>query len=305
MKKLRSIDFICSSTRKIPSVNATYKSRVVNMHGKHIAQVYVVKETRDWKRDISSQLDLINFEQDAPWIFDKNRRFSLKLLFLIGSALNNSDVDNRIKAVQDCLFKRLGLNDSRVLHVDAEKRLLKGASHEKICFHLEENLDDPVFNNLSRLPRPREIFLGGTCAGEDWRPDVIKWLGENHRKYDYYNPVVPDWTPDCIEKENIYKKEKMDCFLAIITPSIKGVYSIAEIIDEIYQVRESGFGSVIIGILGTKEEYGEAMWKSIQATKDMINNISSGSKQIVAANINKPTDICQFLDQSGWKGKRK
>ena len=47
------------------------------------------------------------------------------------------------------------------------------------------------------------------------------------------------------------------------------------------------------------------MWKSIQATKDMINNISSGSKQIVAANINKPTDICQFLDQSGWKGKRK
>jgi hypothetical protein len=47
------------------------------------------------------------------------------------------------------------------------------------------------------------------------------------------------------------------------------------------------------------------MWRSLNATVDLINGISQGSKQIVASFIENPLDICQNLDQDGWRGKRK
>ena len=177
MKKLRTIAFTARSSRKIPSVNSMYKSRVTTIAGRPVAQVYVVKEVRDWKQDIAGALRGVDFEGEAPWIFDRDRRFSLSLIFLIGSALNNSDVDNRIKAVQDCLFKRLGLNDSRVLRITAEKRLVQGATHEVIGFELTENLADPIFNNLEPVPRPAWIRWIGADPGDSARA----WLKE--RRY--------------------------------------------------------------------------------------------------------------------------
>lgn len=71
-----------------------------------------------------------------------------------------------------------------------------------------------------------KVFLGGTCAESVWRDKLIPML-----KIDYFNPVVPDWTEECMTEER-RQREICDYCLYTITPSMQGVYSIAEVIDD-------------------------------------------------------------------------
>jgi hypothetical protein len=71
-----------------------------------------------------------------------------------------------------------------------------------------------------------KVFLGGTCNGSLWREKLTLQL-----KVNYFNPVVPDWTPECMEKE-IQERKNCDYCLYVITPKMTGVYSIAEVVDD-------------------------------------------------------------------------
>jgi len=72
----------------------------------------------------------------------------------------------------------------------------------------------------------KKVFLGGTCAETVWREKLIKML-----EIDYFNPVVEDWTEECMKEERI-QRETCDYCLYVITPSMQGVYSIAEVVDD-------------------------------------------------------------------------
>ena len=71
-----------------------------------------------------------------------------------------------------------------------------------------------------------KVFLGGTCNGSKWRDELIEML-----EIDYFNPVVDDWTPDCQAEEEKQRK-RCDFCLYVLTPKMKGVYSIAEVVDD-------------------------------------------------------------------------
>lgn len=71
-----------------------------------------------------------------------------------------------------------------------------------------------------------KVFLGGTCNESTWRDKLIPLLN-----IDYFNPVVPDWTPECMAEE-ILQRETCDYCLYVITPKMTGVYSIAEVVDD-------------------------------------------------------------------------
>jgi len=71
-----------------------------------------------------------------------------------------------------------------------------------------------------------KVFLGGTCNKSTWREHLINLLN-----IDYFNPVVDDWTPECMEEE-IRQRESCDYCLYVITPKMTGVYSIAEVVDD-------------------------------------------------------------------------
>lgn len=71
-----------------------------------------------------------------------------------------------------------------------------------------------------------KVFLGGTCNNSTWRDVLIPKLS-----CDYFNPVVKDWTPEC-QAQELLEREKADIVLYVITPLMKGVYSIAELIDD-------------------------------------------------------------------------
>lgn len=72
----------------------------------------------------------------------------------------------------------------------------------------------------------KKVFLGGTCNDSDWRERLIPAL-----TIDYYNPVVPDWTEECYQRE-LKEREECDYCLYVITPKMTGAYSIAEVIDD-------------------------------------------------------------------------
>lgn len=74
--------------------------------------------------------------------------------------------------------------------------------------------------------KDKKVFLGGTCAESTWREKLIKKLN-----IDYFNPVVDDWNEEK-QKEEIRQRETCDFCLYVITPRMKGVYSIAEAVDD-------------------------------------------------------------------------
>lgn len=73
------------------------------------------------------------------------------------------------------------------------------------------------------------VFLGGTCNHSTWRDELIAIL--NPEKVSCYNPVVPDWTPECMQEE-LRQRAICDFCLYVITPKMTGVYSIAEAVDD-------------------------------------------------------------------------
>jgi hypothetical protein len=71
-----------------------------------------------------------------------------------------------------------------------------------------------------------KVFLGGTCNESKWRDELIKKL-----EIEYFNPVVDDWTPECMAEE-IKQRKICDYVLYTITPKMTGAYGIAEAVDD-------------------------------------------------------------------------
>jgi hypothetical protein len=107
-----------------------------------------------------------------------------------------------------------------------------------------------------------KIFLGGTCNESTWRDELIP-----HLTIDYFNPVVKDWTPECM-KEEIKQRQECDLCLYVITPKMTGVYSIAEAVDDsnkrpaktiFVRVRKDG-----------DQKFTDSQWKSLGAVANMV-----------------------------------
>jgi len=107
-----------------------------------------------------------------------------------------------------------------------------------------------------------KVFLGGTCNNSTWRDRLIPML-----KIDYFNPVVKNWTPEC-QAEEIKQRETCEVVLYCITPLMKGIYSIAEVVDDSNKRSEK---TVLICL---KEDDGESFdktqWKSIEQLMKMV-----------------------------------
>ena len=84
----------------------------------------------------------------------------------------------------------------------------------------------PIGKVVPRTDDSPKVFLGGTCNESTWRDELIPML-----EMDYFNPVVSDWNLDAQEIEEV-AKELCEYKLFTITKEIRGVYSIAEMVEE-------------------------------------------------------------------------
>lgn len=104
-----------------------------------------------------------------------------------------------------------------------------------------------------------KIFLGGTCADTTWRADLLKVL-----QVESFNPVVNDWTEECQKIEEIEKAEHCNIHLYVITSDMKGVFSIAEVIESAMTEKKITIFHVI------PDGFGKGQLKSLKAVCGMV-----------------------------------
>lgn len=135
-----------------------------------------------------------------------------------------------------------------------------------------------------------KVFLGGTCNGSDWRDRLIPKLN-----IDYFNPVVPNWTPACQEEE-LKQRQECDFVLYVITAKMKGCYSIAEVVDDSNKRPER---TIFCVLKGPDFEgptginmliFDESALKSLKAVKEMV--VGNGAKY-----FDDLDDVAKFLNQ--------
>jgi hypothetical protein len=117
-------------------------------------------------------------------------------------------------------------------------------------------------NIVVKAKKQKLCFLGGTCADSTWRENLIPKLEIN-----YFNPVVEEWTPECQEEE-IRQRNIADYVLYVITPAMKGVYSIAEAVDDSNKRPDKTIFCVLYK--EGKKEFGEDEKKSLKQVEEMI-----------------------------------
>lgn len=142
----------------------------------------------------------------------------------------------------------------------------------------------------------KKVFLGGwgTCNESQWRDTLIPLL-----EIDYFNPVVEDWTEDCMAEERRQRKE-CDFCLYVITPLMTGVYSIAEVIDDsnkrpdktIFCFVNTDFVDAIneYGVLRKTFDYGQI--KSLDQVGKMVER--NGGKYFRSL-----IDVANYLNNNG------
>ena len=128
----------------------------------------------------------------------------------------------------------------------------------------------------------KKVFLGGTCNESKWRENLIKLL-----KIDYFNPVVDNWTPECMAEE-IKQRKLCDYCLYVITPKMTGVYSIAEVVDDSNKrpthtifclldrdenkVFDQGQFKSLSSVANMVEKNGGKVFQQLQDVADYLNN---------------------------------
>jgi len=124
------------------------------------------------------------------------------------------------------------------------------------------NLIEATNSFLNEDESSPKVFLGGTCNESTWRDELISKL-----KMDYFNPVVEDWKPSDQEEE-IKQRQLCDYVLYVITPKMKGVYSIAEVVDDSNKRPEK----TVFCVLPTDEdaEFDKGQLKSLDMVKKMV-----------------------------------
>lgn len=100
------------------------------------------------------------------------------------------------------------------------------------------------------------VFLGGTCADSTWRTDLIRMFKES---VPYFDPQVPDWTPEDAEREDACKPVAgINVF--VITVEALGTYSGFEICEEAHRAPEK-LVFATVGELPANQEKGIAKIK--------------------------------------------
>lgn len=126
-----------------------------------------------------------------------------------------------------------------------------------------------IFFHGEEKPLEKIIFLGGTTAGFDWRSAFIqeyKSQRPNTMNYELFNPIVEDWNEAAQKKENEIK-EKAAVNLFLITPDMKGVFSIAEVIE----CANNSRSKVIFIVYDKFKQFDDHQVKSLRATAELVS----------------------------------
>lgn len=125
---------------------------------------------------------------------------------------------------------------------------------------------------MTAIKEKPTVGLFGTCNDSLWRDYFLILLDKN--KFDWFNPVVEDWNEKAQINEEFHKSND-EVIVFVITPKMKGVYSIAEVVDLSYRKRESQnlffcFLTHEKDSLGITQLFDESQIKSLRAVAKLL-----------------------------------
>ncbi len=116
----------------------------------------------------------------------------------------------------------------------------------------------------------KKVFLGGTCNESKWRDEIIRQIDGS---IDYFNPVVENWTEECMAEE-VKQREACDFVLYMITPLMTGVYAIAEVVDDSNKRPEKTLFCFLLEDMGENGErltFSDGQIRSLTQVRGMVN----------------------------------
>jgi hypothetical protein len=120
-----------------------------------------------------------------------------------------------------------------------------------------------------------KVFLDGTYNGSNWRDRFIPMLKN-----------VDIWTPDR-QGEEIKQRSECEFCLYVITPKMKGVYSVAKVVDD---SNKKPYNTVLVILREDEgERFDDSQWGSICIVAEMVEQNgakSCGSLEEAAEYIN-------------------
>jgi len=153
-----------------------------------------------------------------------------------------------------------------------------------------------------------KVFLGGTWNGSSWRNTIIPML-----TIDYFNPVVENWTEECMAEE-IKQREECDYGLYVITPKMTGVFSIAEVTAD--ACRKPGKTILVVLHGDGRSQFSTHQLRSLESVQKLVSSMGAtvlptleaaaewmnrGSKTLVI-DLDKESikSIKESIDKSPW-----
>jgi hypothetical protein len=127
---------------------------------------------------------------------------------------------------------------------------------------------DEALKERNDIMEKVKVFLGGTCASSTWREELQSRL--NPERVETFNPVVPNWTPECQAEEDYHRKTDDIC-LYVITPEGEGFYSFVEVVDDSNKRPESTVACILLEANGKKFE-GHMLKCALKTTRLIVKN---------------------------------
>lgn len=226
------INFVLGA-KKIISVNALYKAKLTYTPRGQVATIYKSKEAKMTEAYIKEQVELLDVPRNYPWITpDTLFKMTIKVIFRSGIFMR--DLDNTIKLIQDGIFRALGVNDSHVVSIIANKVLFPGVLEEKILVCLEEV--DTTGVRYDILPKPHIIW------SEDIDLGLKLYPGKGARKSTFYQTDQED---------------EADTYVYLITPETFGYMVPVKVMEKVTECILESKGFVFIGFLPGTEDLSE------------------------------------------------
>lgn len=262
------INFVIGA-RKILSVNSLYASTTLLKYGKYVSTIYKSKEAKNAETYIKDQVNLLNIPENYPWV-NQDTLFKLTVCVIFKSGILSRDLDNCLKLIQDGIFRALGINDSHVIEIQANKCFCSDLSEEKICISLEE------ISNINKL---RFDYIP--------KPEIV-WCEETLNKYKDFGKRK---TRGVIYKTSI--KEQANSYVYILDPNKMTYNTFGNIREDLdYVSREIKLAYIFV--LGTEQDWGN-IWKDLEEFKNIVNEYSSNYSGIKLQCINSRDEIYDLI----------
>lgn len=133
-----------------------------------------------------------------------------------------------------------------------------------------------------------DVFLGGTTNKSTWRAEFLKLINDTNSKIKCFNPVVENWTQECIDIEN-FVKHHAKYHIYVLTPRMMGVYTIAEMCESAHNHTKKTYFHI-------KDEDCDDNGNTIYWEPHMKNSLNATSNMLISHGAYKMNSIDELVN---------